>query len=119
MNIYVGNLSAETTADELRLKFMAFGEVTSVTIMSGRNIGDFRGHGFVEMPTFSEGESAIAALNRSTLRYRRINVIQALPLSHKAGSSIYDGSYGDKPLHRSNSRAKRETSWTAGQPLDS
>ncbi len=53
MNIYVGNLSLETTEDELRKEFTEFGEVISVTIMNNRYIdsGQQRGYGFVEMPS--------------------------------------------------------------------
>ena len=107
MNIYVGNLSAEVTDDELRREFMAFGEVISVTIMRGKRIDDFGGHGFVEMLSFSEGEAAIAALNRAILNGRKIDVIQALPLSHKTGHVLYDGSYGDKARHHSGSSRAR------------
>jgi RNA recognition motif-containing protein len=88
MNIYVGNLSAQVTDDELQQQFTAFGKVTSVTIINGKYFGKFRGHGFVEMPSLSEGGAAIAALNKAALRDRRINVIEALPLSHKTGPSL-------------------------------
>lgn len=119
MNIYVGNLSAGVTGDELRQEFMAFGEVTSVTIVDGKYIGDFRRHGFVEMTSLSEGGTAIAALNRAILRDRKMDVIQALPLSHKTGTAPYDGSYGDKPRHWFGSRARPELRHSAGQYPDS
>jgi len=92
MNIYVGNLSLEVTEEELRQKFMAFGEVISVTIMNDEYIGSgqSRGYGFVEMPSVSEGQAAITALTGKTLKHRMIDVIQALPLSGKSGN----GSYG-------------------------
>ena len=88
MNIYVGNLSLGVTEEELRQKFMAFGEVISVTIMNDKYIGSgqSRGYGFVEMPSQSEGQAAIAALNGKTLCYRTIKVIQALPLSGNDGN---------------------------------
>ena len=88
MNIYVGNLSLEVTEEELRQEFMAFGEVTSITIMNNKYIGSgqSRGYGFVGIPSQSEGQSAIAALNGKTLRYRRIEVIKALPLSDNGGN---------------------------------
>ncbi len=94
MNIYVGNLSLEVTEEELRQEFMAFGGVLSVTIMNDKYIGSgqSRGYGFVEMPLVSEGQAAITALNGKTLRYRMIDVIQALPLSDNGG----DGSYSHK-----------------------
>jgi RNA recognition motif-containing protein len=85
MNIYVGNLSLETTEDELRKEFAEFGEVISVTIMSDKYIGSGqpRGYGYVEMASKSEGATAIAILEGKKLRDRVINVVEALPLSDK------------------------------------
>jgi len=105
MNIYVGNLSLEVTEEELRREFMAFGEVISVTIMNDKYIGSgqSREYGFVEMTSVSEGQAAITALNGKTLRYRTINVIQALPLSDNRGN----GSYSDKRGGGFSSRIRR------------
>ena len=100
----MGNLSTQVTSDELRREFTAFGKVTSITIMSGRTIGDLREHAFVEMQSISEGEAAIAAMNGAILRGRRIEAIQALPLSRKTGHTAYHGSYGSSPRNRSGSR---------------
>jgi len=104
MNIYVGNLSLETTEDELRKEFTEFGDVISVTIMNDKYIGSgqLRGYGYVEMASKSEGATAIANLEGKILRNRIVNVVEALPLSDK---------HGPVPLHiRSNSRfdKKRE-----------
>ncbi len=84
MNIYVGNLSLEMTEEELRQEFCAFGSVASVSILNDRYIGSGqpRGYGFVEMPSHSEGQSAIAALNGKIIKNHVMNVIEALPLSH-------------------------------------
>jgi len=91
MNIYVGNLSLEVTEEELQTEFMAFGEVISVTIMNDKYIGSgqSRGYGFVEMPSPSEGQAAITALNGKTLKHRTIDVIRALPLSDNGGNNSY------------------------------
>ena len=88
MNIYVGNLSLETTADELRKEFTEFGEVISVTIMNDRYIGSGqpRGYGYVKMALKSEGASAIANLEGKKLKNRVVNVVEALPLSDKGGT---------------------------------
>ena len=85
MNIYVGNLSLETTEDELRKEFTEFGEVISVTIMDDKYIGSGqpRGYGYVEMASKSEGAAAIANLKGEKMRNRVINVVEALPLSDK------------------------------------
>jgi len=85
MNIFVGNLSLDVTEEELRRVFMAFGEVTSVTIMNDKYIGSgqSRGYGFVEMASKYEGETAIASLKEKGLGGRVIEVVEALPLSNK------------------------------------
>jgi RNA recognition motif-containing protein len=87
MNIYVGNLSLEVTEDELRKEFMAYGEVTSVTIMNDKYIGSGqpRGYGYVEMSLKSEGTIAIANLTGKKLKDRAVEVLEALPLSDKRG----------------------------------
>ncbi len=85
MNIYVGNLSLEVTEDELRKEFMAYGEVTSVTIMNDKYIGSGqdRGYGYVEMSLKSAGTTAIANLSGKKLKDRAVEVVEALPLSDK------------------------------------
>jgi len=90
MNIYVGNLSLETTEDELRKVFTEFGEVISVTIMNDKYIGSGQptGYGYVEMPSKSEGINAIAGLEGKTIRNRAVYFIEALPLSNKTGTVI-------------------------------
>ncbi|MFH1169404.1 MAG: RNA-binding protein [Chloroflexota bacterium] len=88
MNIYVGNLSLETTEDELRREFTEYGEVTSVTIMNDKYIGSGqpRGYGYVEMASKSEGATAIAGLEGKKLRNRVVTIVEALPLSDKRGA---------------------------------
>ena len=90
MNIYVGNLSLEVTANELRQEFVAFGGVVSVTIKNDKYIGSGqqRGYGFVEMPSQSEGEAAMAALNGEILKHKAIHLIESLPLSADIGASF-------------------------------
>lgn len=89
MNIYVGNLSLETTEDELRREFVSFGQVASVTIFNDKYIGSgqARGYGFVEMTQKSEGATAIANLQGKILRNRVVDVVEALPLSDKRGTA--------------------------------
>ena len=104
MNIYVGNLSLDVTDEELRREFMAFGEVLSVTIMNDRYIGSGqpKGYGFVEMPSKSQGEAAIAGLNGKTLKNRAIDVIGALPLSDR----IVNNPYGKRSGRQFTSRVR-------------
>ncbi|MDD4029039.1 MAG: RNA-binding protein [Caldisericia bacterium] len=79
MNIYVGNLSYQTTEDELRASFENFGEVSSVRIIQDRNTGRSKGFGFVEMPDEESAETAIAALNGKDFSGRNIRVNEARP----------------------------------------
>ena len=98
MNIYIGNLSLEVTEQDLWQEFLTFGEVLSVTIMNDKYIGSgqSRGYAFVEMPSQSEGKTAIIAIHNTKLRQMTINVIEALPLSgHKDEGFLHSR----KPSH--------------------
>jgi len=79
VNIYVGNLSSEATEEDLRGAFEAFGQVTSVKIITDKYTGASRGFAFVEMPTKAEAEKAITGLNGNELKGRTLNVNEARP----------------------------------------
>jgi len=79
VNIYVGNLSAEVSEEDLRQAFEAFGQVTSVKIITDRYTGVSRGFGFVEMPAKAEAQAAITGLNGNELKGRALNVNEARP----------------------------------------
>jgi RNA recognition motif-containing protein len=79
MNIYIGNVSLETTEKGLREAFKPFGEVASVKIITERYTGASRGFGFVGMPTKTEGEAAITGLNDKELKGRTLRVDEARP----------------------------------------
>ena len=85
MNIYVGNLSYEVTEEDLRQEFEAFGEVTSVNIITDKYSGRPKGFGFIEMPSQSEGQAAITGLNGKTLKERTLNVNVARPRTDSRG----------------------------------
>jgi RNA recognition motif-containing protein len=59
MNIYVGNLSAKTSEQELREAFETFGEVDSAKIIKDNFTGKSRGFGFVVMPSQEQAQAAI------------------------------------------------------------
>jgi cold-inducible RNA-binding protein len=84
-NIFVGNLSFQTSEEELRQLFEAYGQVDRATIMTDRDTGRSRGFGFVEMTNAEDGEKAIAALNGSQLGGRTLNVNEARPKTDKFG----------------------------------
>ncbi len=85
MKIYAGNLSFEVTEEELRKEFEAFGEVTSVDVITDKYSGRPKGFGFVEMASVSEGQAAITGLNGKTLKERTLNVSEARPRSESRG----------------------------------
>ena len=83
-NIFVGNLSFNTSEDELRQLFEPFGQVDRVSILTDRETGRSRGFGFVEMSNSEEGDKAIAGLNGSQFGGRAINVNEARPKAEGA-----------------------------------
>jgi len=96
MKIYVGNLSYDVTEEELRQEFLAFGKVESVSIITDKYSGRPKGFAFVEIPSVSEGQAAIAALNGKTLKDRPLTVNAARPRSDDRSSGSYSGRRGDK-----------------------
>jgi len=74
MRIYVGNLSHETTAGDIRTEFDAFGTVGSVQVIMDRENGQPKGFAFVSMPASSEGRAAINGLNGKPLKGRNMTV---------------------------------------------
>jgi RNA recognition motif-containing protein len=85
MNIYVGNLLREATEADLRQAFEAFGQVTSVKIITDRYTGDPRGFGFVEMPNPQEAKAAVSGLNGKDLKGRTLKVNEARPRDDRQG----------------------------------
>ncbi|MGB9593091.1 MAG: RNA recognition motif domain-containing protein [Anaerolineae bacterium] len=98
MNIYVGNLARETTEEELRQAFEAFGQVTSAAIIKDKYSGESRGFGFVEMPNTAEAQAAIAGLNGKELGGRTLNVNEARPREDRGGrgGGSRGGGYGGR-----------------------
>jgi len=91
VKIYVGNLPLDVTEDELRQEFASFGKVESIAIPTDRYSGRPRGFGFVEMPSVSEGQAAIAGLNGKTFKDRTLTVNAARPRTDDRG-----GGYGNR-----------------------
>ncbi len=85
-NIFVGNMSFQTTEDDLRTLFQPFGEITRVNIPTDRDTGRARGFAFVEMATASEATAAISALNGRELDGRQLRVNEAQPKTERGGS---------------------------------
>jgi cold-inducible RNA-binding protein len=85
VKLYVGNLSFNTSNQDLSDLFGSVGSVTSCNIIEDRETGRSRGFGFVEMSSLSEGENAIAQLNGKEIDGRELKVNQAKPMEPRNG----------------------------------
>ena len=74
MNIYIGNLSYSVTGNDLQTMFAEFGEVQEAKVIVDRRTNQSKGFGFVEMPSNSEADQAIKALNGKFVGGRNIKV---------------------------------------------
>ena len=77
MNMYIGNLAFGVTEEELKELFSQYGEVASISLVKDRFSGQSKGFGFIEMPSNSEADKAIKALNKMMLKNRELKVNQA------------------------------------------
>ena len=82
--IYVGNLSFQTTEDDLKDLFGQAGPVDSVRIITDRDTGRSKGFAFVEMGD-GAAEKAIAQLNGKELKGRTLTVNEARPMEPRSG----------------------------------
>jgi cold-inducible RNA-binding protein len=83
--LFVGNLSFDTTENDLHDAFAAHGTVTEANLMMDRTTNRPRGFGFVTMSTEEEAQKAIAALNGHELAGRAITVNVARPREERSG----------------------------------
>ena len=86
MNIYVSNLSFNTSDAELSELFSAFGTVTSAKVITDRETGRSRGFGFVEMSSEEEGKEAMLGLNNKEVEGRAMSVSVAKEKEDRGGS---------------------------------
>lgn len=114
MKIYVGNMSYDTTEEDLHLACKEFGKVISATIIKDKFSGQPKGFAFVEMSSDAEGQAAIAGLNGKELKGRELNVNEARPRTESprggstggfGGGGGGQGGYGG---HGSGGSGKRE-----------
>jgi cold-inducible RNA-binding protein len=84
-NLFIGNLSFQTTESDLRALFEPFGQITRVHLATDRETGRARGFGFIEMANDAEAAKAIAALDGKDLGGRNIKVNEARPKERSAG----------------------------------
>lgn len=84
-NIFVGNLSFDTTDSDLQTTFSAYGAVERASVVRDRDSGQSRGFGFVEMTNSGEATTAMSVLNGQDLNGRTLNVNEARPRENNGG----------------------------------
>lgn len=84
-NLYIGNLSFETTNTDLEGLFAQAGTVASVNIIMDRDTGRSRGFGFVEMGSSTEAQAAIEQFDGYELQGRSLKVNEAKPRESRSG----------------------------------
>jgi cold-inducible RNA-binding protein len=85
-NLFVGNMSFQTTESDLRALFEPFGQITRIHIVQDRETGQPRGFAFVEIADDAEAAKAIAALNGKEVAGRALKVNEATPRPERGGS---------------------------------
>jgi cold-inducible RNA-binding protein len=85
--LFVGNLSFNTTENDLNDAFAAHGTVSETNLLMDRTTNRPRGFGFVTMSTDDEAQKAISALNGTEIDGRAITVSVARPREERAGGS--------------------------------
>src|SRR6185369_4886422 len=83
--LFVGNLSFNTTENDLRDAFSAHGTVTETNLMMDRETGRPRGFGFITMASEAEAQTAIEAMNGRDLDGRALTVNVAKPREERSG----------------------------------
>jgi len=89
--LFVGNLSFDTTENDLQDRFAAHGTVLEAKLVTDRVSGQPRGFGFVTMSTPEEAEAAISALNGENIDGRLLTVNVARPREVRSGSGFRPG----------------------------
>lgn len=121
-NLFVGNMSFQTTESELTALFQGFGQVTRVHVAMDRETGRARGFAFVEMPNDEEAAKAIAGLNGKEVGGRALKVNEARPKEARSGpprggsssgggGGRGRGGYSSNDDYRDAPRQPREPRW--------
>ncbi len=95
-SIFVGNLSYQTTQDDLQATFSQYGNIERVNIVTDRDTGQPRGFAFVEMTEGNDAQSAISQLNGAELHGRALVVNEARPKTGGGGGGGGRGSGGPR-----------------------
>jgi cold-inducible RNA-binding protein len=95
-NLFVGNLSFQTTETDLRALFEPFGPITRVHLATDRETGRARGFAFIEMTNDNEASKAVAALDGKEFGGRNIKVNEARPRAERSAPRSGDRGGGGR-----------------------
>jgi cold-inducible RNA-binding protein len=93
-NLFVGNMSFQTTESDLRALFEPFGQITRIHVALDRETGRARGFAFVEMANDEEAAKAIAGLDGKEVGGRNLKVNEARPKEARSGPGPGSGRGG-------------------------
>ena len=96
MKLYVGNLSFQTSSEDLQQLFAQAGTVESASVVEDRETGRSRGFGFVEMATKEEAQAAISQFNGKEVNGRALTVNEAKPREDRGGGRGGFGGGGNR-----------------------
>jgi len=95
-NLFVGNMSFQTTEADLRALFEPFGQIARIHIVTDRETGQPRGFAFVEMAKDEDAAKAMTALNGKEVSGRALRVNEAAPKPERGGGFKGSGGFGPR-----------------------
>jgi RNA recognition motif-containing protein len=107
VKLYVGNLSYETSEDDLRTLFSQAGAVASVALIKDRDTGRSKGFAFIEMTTQAEAQKAISMYNSYQMNDRALTVNLARPREERSGFGGGAGGRNDRGKHKARGGNRR------------
>ena len=115
-NLFVGNMSFQTTEVDLRALFEPFGQITRVHVAMDRETGRPRGFAFVEVADDNGASKAITALNGKDVGGRALKVNEAVPKSERRGPSVAFGPRGNSDPRGFSNEDYRESAHQPREP---